>query len=412
MERKHWVRGAIALAALGIGGFAIRARLQGDARAAGPGAAASAAAGDRVVPVVAVTVEQRDVAITLEGLGSVAAFNTVTVKTQVDGRLVQVAFREGQEVHKGDLLAQIDPRPFQIQLHQAEAALARDRAQLSGVQTNLERVKGLRGDGLASQQQIDDLRASAAQWQGTLRADQAQIEAARLSLDYARITAPIDGVTGVRLVDAGNVVRASDATGIVVIAQVDPIAVLFTLPQDDLPRITKAMAEGTLHVDAMSRDGETKLGAGELALVDNQINQTTATIRLKAIFPNAGRALWPNQFVKARLYLTTRKGAKVVPAAVTQRGPQGTFAYVIGPDQKVSVRPIQIETTVGDQAIIAGGLEAGEQVVVEGQYQLRPGSRVTQKPSPGAPAKHAKGAPSAATPAKSAAPNAPASGPR
>jgi multidrug efflux system membrane fusion protein len=393
MQKKQVLRAALALAALVGGGLFVRARFQGDARAA---TGRDAAAPERIIPVLAATVAQQDVPIYLDGLGTVTAFNTVTVKPQVDGRLDSVVFREGQEVKKGDLLAQIDPRPFLNKLHQAQAALARDQAQLRGRRQSLDRSLALQKEGLATQQQVDDARAAADQDAATLKVDQALIEGARLDVDYARITAPADGVTGVRLIDAGNVVRAGDPTGLVVIAQVDPIAVIFTLPQDDLPRIAAAMAEGKIRVDARSRDGEKKLAEGDLALVDNQINTTTSTIRLKATFPNHDKALWPNQFVKARLLLTTRKGARVVPASVIQRGPQGSFAYVIGEGDKVQVRPVEIETTEGDRVLIASGLEVGDRVVVEGQSQLKPGARVAVK-SPG-------GAGSAAPAAGSAAP--------
>jgi len=377
------------LAILAGGGWAVRARLHGDAQNPRKEGAAPS---DRIVAVVATAVARRDMPIYLDGLGNVVASATVTVRAQVDGRLDRVAFREGQEVKKGELLAQIDPRPFQNQLHQAEAALARDRAQVTGAQRNLERAVSLNKEGLASQQQLEDQRTLVAQLDATTRADQAQIDAARLSLDYARVTAPIDGVTGVRLIDQGNLVRQSDPTGLVVITAVDPIAVVFTLPQDDLPRVTKQLAQGPLAVEAMSRDGSQKLATGELALVDNQINQSTATIRLKALFQNPERLLWPNQFVKARLLLATRRDALVIPAAVVQRGPQGTFAYVVGPDARAVVRPVQVEATEGDLAVIAAGLSAGEEVVVDGQYQLRPGSKVSVQ-QPGAPAGGKEGRP-------------------
>lgn len=382
MQKKQVTRAVIVLAVLTGGGFAIRAHFQGEARAAT--AAASAATADRVIPVVGTTVQQQDVPIFLDGLGTVTAFNTVTVKPQVDGRLDKVVFREGQEVKKGDLLAQIDPRPFLAKLHQAEATLARDRAQLRGHKQALDRGLALTAEGLATQQQVDDARAAADQDTATLQADMAQIESAQLDVNYARITAPADGVTGVRLIDAGNIVHAGDATGLVVIAQLDPIVVLFTLPQDELPRITEAMGKGVLHVDSRSRDGEKKLAGGDLTLVDNQINATTGTIKLKAVFANPTKALWPNQFVKARLLLTVQKGARVVPASVIQRGPQGTFAYVIGEGDKVQVRPVTIDSTEGDSVLIASGLEVGERVVVEGQTQLRPGARVSVK-APGPP---------------------------
>ncbi len=370
MSRAPWILLAVTLAAAGC-------RSQADA-------AAEKQQGPRVVPVVVAAVERRDVPVWLEGLGSVIAFRTVTVKTQVDGRLDKVYFREGQAVRHGDSLAQIDPRPFEVQLHQAEGALARDRAILHDAQVNLERFIALRERKLVSQQQVDDQRAQAGQYEGAVRIDEAQAESAKLNLDYAHINSPIDGVTGVRLVDQGNVVHPGDASGIVVVTQLDPIAVLFTLPQDDLPSVMRELRARALPVEVYSRDGATRLGAGELALVDNQINQTTATMRLKAVLPNPERMLWPNQFVKARLLLTTRKGAVVVPATVVQRGPKGTFAYVVRPDQTVDARPVEMAATVGEEAIVARGLEVGETVVVDGQNQLKPGAKV-QPRKPGQP---------------------------
>jgi multidrug efflux system membrane fusion protein len=386
----RWVLGLVGgLAILGLGQL-VRARR---------GAAESTPSGpppDRPVPVVLAKVAQQDVPIWLEGLGTVTPIATVNVKSQVDGRLERVAFKEGQSVKKGDLLAQIDPRPFGIKLEQAQAAYARDAAQLANAKRNLERYKQLRTENLIPQQQVDDQQAMVDQLSAALKADQAPIDDARLSLDYAHITSPIDGVTGVRLVDPGNLVHPSDPGGLVVVTQLDPIAVMFTLPEDDLPRVSKALAAGQVTVDAMSRDGSQKLAAGEVALVDNQINQATATIRVKAIFPNPERSLWPNQFVKARLLVATRKAAIVVPAAVVQRGPQGAFAYVVDAARTAAPRPIEVASIQGDQAIIAKGLEAGEEVVADGQNQLRPGVKVAPRAS--------EGAAGSATPSASAAP--------
>ncbi|HXI56527.1 MAG TPA: efflux RND transporter periplasmic adaptor subunit, partial [Polyangia bacterium] len=297
----------------------------------------------------------------------------------------KVVFQEGQTVKRGDLLAEIDARPFQILLHQGQAALGKDQAMLHGAQRNLERYQSVVAENLIPQQQVDDQRATVEQLTAAVQGDQATIENARLQLDYARIKSPIDGVTGVRQVDPGNVVHASDANGVVVVTQLDPIAVLFTLSQDELPRVAKAQADGPLTVEALGRDGTQILATGKLELVDNQINQATATIRLKAIFPNPAapqHALWPNQFVKARLRLAVRKGALVIPAVAVQRGPQGTFVYVVGGDEKAAVRPVTVDVIQGDEALLANGkgLSAGDAVVIEGQNQLRPGAKVIGRP--------------------------------
>jgi multidrug efflux system membrane fusion protein len=368
---------------IGATGWSLRERQRSAATAA---AAAASAAMNRVIPVLTSRVQQRDVPLWLEGLGNASAFYTVTVKPLVDGLLVQVLFKEGQHVKKGDVLAQIDPRPFAIQLQSAEAAFARDIANLKNARLNLDRYKTLAQQNLIAVQQLTDQQASADQLESQVRADQAQIDAAKLNLTYARITSPIDGVTGIRLVDPGNIVHASDTGGLVVVTQLDPIAVFFTLPEDDLPAIHEAMAGDAPIVEALSRDGDQLLSSGKLSVIDNEINQQTATARLKAIFSNPEQRLWPNQFVKARLRLTTRKNALVVPAAVVQRGPQGTFAYVVGADSTARVRPIQVEATQGDTALIAKGLTLDEEVIVEGQAQLRAGAAVLAKPADSAPA--------------------------
>jgi multidrug efflux system membrane fusion protein len=355
--------------------------------ASGESKAGAGGADKRPVSVVTAKVVTRDVPVTLDGLGTVTAYKTVTVRSQVDGRLDSVAFREGQLVKRGTLLALIDPRPFAIQLHQAEGALARDQAQLGGSKVNLDRYSRVAKDKLIPQQQADDQGTLVGQLEGSVKADQAQIEQAKLMLEYAHIRSPIDGVTGVRLVDPGNMVHPSEAGGIVVVTQVDPIAVLFTLPQDELPRVQKALAEGKPAVDALSRDGSSVLATGTLEVIDNQINATTATIRLKAIFPNSDRVLWPNQFVKARLHLGLRKGALVVPAVAVQRGPAGAFAYVVGADKTVAARPVVVDSTDTELAVIRSGLTPGETVVTEGQFQLKPGalveSREKSKPDEG-----------------------------
>lgn len=367
-----WV-GMVALLALGALLVARLRRTGAVPAAATPSASASA----RPIPVVVAPVAERDVPLYLEGLGNAIPLSTVTLKPQVDGRLVRVLYTEGQRVKKGELLAEIDPRPFTIQLHQAEATLARDTAQLENARVALARDQALRQDGLIPQQQLDDQQAAVNQLQASLQGDRAQIEAARLQLDYASVRSPINGVTGVRLVDAGNLVRASDATGLVVITELDPMAITFNLPQDDLARVNQALAKGPLEVDVTNRDGTQRLGKGTLSLVDNQINSATATVRLKATVPNPDRALWPNQFVKARLLVETRKGALVVPATAIQRGPDGALVYVVTPASTTEARKVEVDSVHENVAIIRKGLTRGERVVVEGQSQLRPNAKVS-----------------------------------
>jgi multidrug efflux system membrane fusion protein len=345
-------------------------------------AAASSAAANRVIPVLTARVVQRDVPVILEGLGSVAAFYTVTVKTQVDGRIDRVLFTEGQSVKKGDVLVQIDPRPFAIQLETAQAKLVQDVANEKNAKLNADRYKTLSQQNLIATQQYTDQQALVDQLDAQIRGDQAAIDAARLNLDYARITSPIDGVVGVRQVDPGNVVHATDTTGLVVVTELDPIAVFFTLPEDDLTPINEAMAGGQLKVVAVSRDGDKPLGEGKLTVIDNEINQQTATLKLKAVFDNPKHLLWPNQFVKARLQLSTRKDALVVPAAVVQHGPNGTFAYVVAKDSTVVNQPVTLTAIQGDIAVIGSGLAVDDEVVVDGQAQLRPGAKVVTKPVP------------------------------
>jgi multidrug efflux system membrane fusion protein len=360
-----------------------------NAHAAGPKGGAGA---DRPVPVLLATAATRDVPITLEGLGTATAYKTANVRSQVDGLLQKVIFREGQTVKQGEQLAQIDPRPFDIQLHQAQAALARDSGQLRGAERDLVRYEAVVTKQLIPQQQVDDQRATVEQLRGAVQGDEATIENAKLMLEYARIKSPIAGVTGVRQVDPGNLVHATDATGIVVVTQLDPIAVIFTLPQDDLSRVAAAQATaqaagkggGGLVVQALTRDGAQALATGTLEVIDNQINTATATIRIKAIFPNPNRRLWPNQFVKTRLELTVRKGALVVPAVAVQRGPQGTFVYVASPAGTAEPRPVAVDVIEGDQALLTKGVGAGEQVVIEGQNQLRPGAKIAVRNTAGA----------------------------
>lgn len=372
----RWILSGVGALAL-LGAVLFTRAKQPSNGAAAPGASGAEA---RPVPVVVVAAEARDVSVYLDGLGNAVPLVTVTVRPQVDGPLTAVLFQEGQAVKKGDLLARIDPRPFAIQLHQAQAARARDQAQYKNAGINLARYTALHAQGLASQEQLDDQRATAEQLAGTIKADEAQIENAALQLTYTEVRSPVDGVTGVRQVDQGNVVHASDPNGIVVVTQLDPMAIVFTLPQDDLPRINQEI-DGGLTIEAYSRDGDRLLGKGKLTLVDNQVSLTTATVRLKGTVPNPNRALWPNEFVRARLLLATRQGALSIPAPAVQRGPRGTFVYIVLPDQTAALRTVEVDTVQDQWAVIKSGLAPGDQVVVEGQNQLRPGAKVARRSS-------------------------------
>jgi multidrug efflux system membrane fusion protein len=338
---------------------------------------AQAGAGPQAIPVAVSAAERQDFPVYLSGLGSVQASNTVSLKSRVDGQIVQIAFREGQFVKQGDVLLVIDPRPYQVALEQAEAALARDQAQLKNAQMDYDRFQSLFKEGVISRQQYDAQRALLGQLEGTVKADQAAIDNAKLQLTYTRVTAPVHGRIGLRQVDIGNMVHATDANPLLVLTQLQPIAIVFTLPEDALPNVARHMRNGTLEVDAYSRDDTTKLASGKLLTIDNQIDQTTGTGKLKAMFDNTDNALFPNQFVNARLLLETRKGVTVIPAAAIQRGPQGsTFTYVVKTDKTVEVRQVKVILTQGNSSVIASGVEPGEQVVTDGQDKLQGGSHV------------------------------------
>jgi multidrug efflux system membrane fusion protein len=329
------------------------------------------------MPVTVAPVEVKDMPYYLTGLGSVTAFYTVSLKSRVDGELVQVNFKEGQHVKKGDLLAVIDPRPYQVQLEQAQAQLFKDQASLRDARLNLERFKGLlQNSGAMSQQQVDTQASTVDQLDGAVRNDQATIDNAKLQLVYCHITSPIDGRVGLRQVDPGNIVHAADTNPMLIITQLQPITVIFTLPEDNLPAVAQHMAKGTLTVEAYSRDDETKLGSGKLQTIDNQIDQTTGTDKLKAVFDNKDNALWPNQFVNIRLELSTQKNALVVPAAAVQRGPQGTYVFAMNQDQTVQIKPVTVAFTQDNQSVISSGLAANEVVVTDGQDKLQAGSKV------------------------------------
>jgi multidrug efflux system membrane fusion protein len=342
------------------------------------------AATSRAVPVGVVTAGQKDMPVYLTGLGSVTAFNTVSLKSRVDGQLLQVNFKEGQFVNKGDLLVLIDPRPYQVQLASAQAQQFKDQASLRDAQLNYQRFQDLfKVSGAMSQQQVDTQKATADNFEGAVRADQAAIDNAKLQIEYCHITAPVSGRIGLRLVDVGNIVHANDTNAMLVIAQVRPIAVIFTLPQDNLPDVVKHMHQGTLSVELYSRDDQTKLATGKLLTIDNQIDQTTGTDRLKAVFDNQDENLFPNQFVNVRLLLDVRKNSIVVPSVAVQRGPQGNFVYVVKSDKTVEARPVTVALAQSNQSAIGSGLQVGEVVVTDGQDKLQNGAKVETRTRPG-----------------------------
>jgi multidrug efflux system membrane fusion protein len=337
---------------------------------------AAAQSGGPMVPVTAGTVVTEDVPVFLHGIGTVQAYNMVAIKSRADGQIVKIDFKEGQEVKEGDPLLQIDPRPYQAALAQAEATKQKDEAQLAGAQADLERYAQLVPSGHQTRQSYDQQKALVAQLQATIKADAAQIETAKLNLGYTDIRSPIDGRLGARLVDKGNLVRATDNTVLVTISEVSPIFVSFTLPQETLDDIREHHKQTPLAVRAYSGDGKKQLAEGKLTMFDNAMDQTTGTIRLKARFDNEEKRLWPGEFVNVRVILSTRRGVATVPAQTVQNGPNGNYVYIIKADDTVERRAVDVAAVQDGIAVVTKGLSPGEQVVVDGQYRLTNGSRI------------------------------------
>jgi multidrug efflux system membrane fusion protein len=375
-RRARWWPWLMAIAIAGAGYYGYT---KYEERRAAPPAAAEKTK-QRSIPAVTVAARKGDMDVYVSSLGTVTAFNSVTIKSRVGGELVNVAFKEGQMVRAGDLLAEIDPRPYQVQLDQAEGQLARDQATLTSARLDLARQEQLLASRAVTKQQLDAQRALVSQAEGTVKSDQAMVDNARLQLGYCRITAPISGRIGLRRVDQGNLVQANDINGMAMITQLEPIAVMFTVPQDEISRVQAKDRSGQpLTVEAFNRDFQTRLGVGKLDAVDNQVDPATGTVRLKAVFSNDEGRLFPNQFVNVRLLIETRRDAVIVPAAAVQRGPDSSFVYVVNADRKVELRNVIVGPTEGDQSIITTGLSSGEVVVTEGTDKLRPGSLVEPK---------------------------------
>jgi membrane fusion protein, multidrug efflux system len=335
------------------------------------------------ISVVAAAARTHDVGVYLKGLGTVTPLNTVTVRSRVDGELIGVHFQEGQIVRSGDLLIEIDPRPFQAQLTQFEGQLERDQALLDNARLDLKRFQELVKTDAVPRQQLDTQVSLVHQLEGTVKNDQGQIDATRVQLVYCRITSPIAGRVGLRLVDAGNIVHATDTGGLVIITQLQPITVIFTIPEDSIPTVLEQLGRGVrLPVEAYDREQRKKLAEGALLTIDNEVDPTTGTVRLKAQFPNVDNRLFPSQFVNARLRIEMRRGATVVPTAAIQQSPRGSFVYVVRPDRTVGVRQVGVGVTDGDDVSIEQGLQVGEQVVVEGAERLRDGAAIALRNAP------------------------------
>ncbi len=371
MKRKIAIAVAVLLVVLAGSGFWYFKRSQTSEHAIAVPAPAP-------IPVVAAIVTSGEVPIYLTGVGTVIAYNTDVVRSQIQGQITQIAFVEGQAVKAGDLLAQIDPRPYQAEIEQLTANLARDNAQLENAQANLSRYTQLGDKGYATPQLVQTQQAQVAQLQSAVKADQAQIDEAKIQLSYTRLTSPIPGVTGVRQIDVGNIIHPTDPNGLVVVTQVEPISLIFTLPETYLPRIQEEMDKGPLKVIAYSQDNKMKLDEGRLLLVDNEIVQTTGSIQLKAEFPNTAHRLWPGQLVNVNLLLETRKDGLTIAASAVQQGQNGSYVYVVTPDGTAQLRSVKVGQISQGQALIDTGLKANETIVVDGQYRLQQGSRVKE----------------------------------
>ena len=368
-----WLWFLIIVALAGGGYFFYRSRVSAESKAAPARGGRGSSLGP--VSVAVASALKENVPYYLTGLGSVTAFNTVTLKSRVDGTLQKVNFKEGQFVKEGDLLAEIDPRPFEVALEQMEGQLARDQAQLNDARVDYDRYNQLVKEGVIAQQQLDTQKATVGQLEGAIRADQAQIDNQKLQLVYCKITAPLSGRVGLRLIDQGNMIHATDPNGLVVITQVQPIATLFTLPEDSLPEVIQHMNHEELAIEAYSRDDQTKLATGKLLTIDNQIDPTTGTVRFKGVFDNRDLSLWPNQFVNIHLMLDVRKNAIVVPLAAIQRGTQGSYVYTVK-NGHANLQPVNVDMTQGNISLIASGIAEGDQVVVDGQDKLQAGATV------------------------------------